>query len=189
MNVEHTLRLLWFCVSALCDWLPKLASATLSSKGSQNQNQLLLARAQFPALGNELLRILIGSLRCIRPLWLGRVFTLIAFTTGHVPPEVPQILINREPLRHMTFDVELLGDCDVIISELCQRLGGDWNSLLDGSEIPGLERQPLSTEERMTIGEECQEVKSEDLRQDSDQVFLDNSNNPLIINTNNTVQS
>lgn len=83
----------------------------------------------------------------------------------------------------MTFDVELLGDCDVIISELCQRLGGDW------TEIPGLERQPLSTEERKTIGEECQEVKSEDLRQDSNQVLLDNSNNSLIINTNITVQS
>ena len=34
-----------------------------------------------------------------------------------------QILINREPLPHLNFDVELLGDCDVIVSELCSRLG------------------------------------------------------------------
>ena len=36
------------------------------------------------------------------------------------------MLINREPLKHLTFDVELLGDCDVIIGELCKRLGCDW---------------------------------------------------------------
>ena len=35
-----------------------------------------------------------------------------------------QILINREPLPHMNFDVELLGDCDVIVSQLCAKL--DW---------------------------------------------------------------
>ena len=33
-----------------------------------------------------------------------------------------QILINREPLPHLNFDVELLGDCDIIVSELCSRL-------------------------------------------------------------------
>ena len=91
--------------------------------------------------------------------------------TGHVPPEVPQILINREPLRHMTFDVELLGDCDVIISELCQRLGGDWKSLLDGSEIPGVEKRPLSREEEDRTWEEQQGARSEGLGSlDCDQV-------------------
>ena len=65
---------------------------------------------------------------------------MASFTAGHVPPEVPQVLINREPLRHMTFDVELLGDCDVVISELCQRLGGSWNSLLDDCNMPNVER-------------------------------------------------
>lgn len=34
-------------------------------------------------------------------------------------------MINRESLKHVTFDVELLGDCDVIIKELCNRLGWD----------------------------------------------------------------
>lgn len=69
-------------------------------------------------------------------------------TAGHVPPEVPQVLINREPLRHMTFDVELLGDCDVIISELCQRLGGTWTSLLDDFESPCVQRGRRSSPEK-----------------------------------------
>lgn len=48
---------------------------------------------------------------------------------GSVPHEVPQVLINREPLLHLNFDVELLGDCDVIVNELCHRLGGDFEQL------------------------------------------------------------
>ena len=49
-----------------------------------------------------------------------------AICVGILDDEVPQVLINREPLKHLTFDVELLGDCDVIIGELCRRLGSDW---------------------------------------------------------------
>lgn len=45
---------------------------------------------------------------------------------GHVPPHVPQILINRTPVVHMgQFDVQLLGESDIIVQELCRRLG--WN--------------------------------------------------------------
>lgn len=39
---------------------------------------------------------------------------------------IPQVLINREPLSHMTFDVELIGYSDVIVAELCRRLGQGW---------------------------------------------------------------
>lgn len=42
---------------------------------------------------------------------------------------MPQVLINREQLPHLNFDVELLGDCDGIINELCNRLGGDFEQL------------------------------------------------------------
>ena len=31
-------------------------------------------------------------------------------------------MINRERLLHKTFDIELLGNCDVIVKELCRRL-------------------------------------------------------------------
>ena len=44
----------------------------------------------------------------------------------------------------MTFDVELLGDCDAIITEMCQRLGGTWNNLLEGVEIPDVKRRPCA---------------------------------------------
>ena len=50
----------------------------------------------------------------------------ILIIVGILDEGVPQVLINREPLKHLTFDVELLGDCDVVIAELCRRLGSDW---------------------------------------------------------------
>ena len=98
--------------------------------------------------------------------------TIFWFTTGHLPPEVPQILINREPLRHMTFDVELLGDCDVIITELCQKLGGAWNNLLEGVEIPDVERRPLSRNEENATGEMHQGVNFEEIQR-SEQVHTE----------------
>lgn len=66
------------------------------------------------------LLIVIGSSLKVKP---------VALIPSSIPPEVPQILINREPLPHMTFDVELLGDCDVIVQELCHRLGQNWNEI------------------------------------------------------------
>ncbi|XP_014375946.1 NAD-dependent protein deacetylase sirtuin-1 isoform X2 [Alligator sinensis] len=66
------------------------------------------------------LLIVIGSSLKVRP---------VALIPSSIPHEVPQILINREPLPHLHFDVELLGDCDVIINELCQRLSGEYTEL------------------------------------------------------------
>eukprot|EP00092_Neocalanus_flemingeri_P035988 GFUD01039186.1.p1 GENE.GFUD01039186.1~~GFUD01039186.1.p1 ORF type:complete len:660 (-),score=191.77 GFUD01039186.1:211-2190(-) len=65
------------------------------------------------------LLIVIGSSLKVRP---------VALIPSSLPPEVPQILINREPLPHCTFDVELLGDCDSIINQLCLMLGEGWAS-------------------------------------------------------------
>ncbi|OAD74999.1 hypothetical protein PHYBLDRAFT_98431, partial [Phycomyces blakesleeanus NRRL 1555(-)] len=44
---------------------------------------------------------------------------------SQIPHSVPQILINRTPITHMTFDVQLLGESDVIVNELCRLL--DWD--------------------------------------------------------------
>jgi len=55
------------------------------------------------------------------------VFTIVF--ADSLPSSVPQVLINREPLRHLNFDVELLGDCDVIVNELCHHLGGHFSEL------------------------------------------------------------
>lgn len=56
------------------------------------------------------LLVVIGSSLKVRP---------VALIPSSLPAHVPQILINREPLPHCHFDVELLGDCDVIINHLC----------------------------------------------------------------------
>ncbi|KAI9246500.1 DHS-like NAD/FAD-binding domain-containing protein [Phascolomyces articulosus] len=50
-----------------------------------------------------------------------------------IPHSVPQVVINRTPITHMTFDVQLLGDCDVIVPELCRLLGWD----LRHHKLPG----------------------------------------------------
>jgi len=65
------------------------------------------------------LLIVIGSSLKVRP---------VALIPSSLPPEVPQILINREPLPHCNFDVELLGDCDSIINQICLMLGEDWTN-------------------------------------------------------------
>uniref|UniRef100_UPI00398F8A19 NAD-dependent protein deacetylase sirtuin-1 isoform X2 n=1 Tax=Pristiophorus japonicus TaxID=55135 RepID=UPI00398F8A19 len=63
------------------------------------------------------LLIVIGSSLKVRP---------VALIPSSIPHHVPQVLINREPLNHLNFDVELLGDCDVVINELFHRLGGEF---------------------------------------------------------------
>ncbi|KAH8170975.1 sir2 family protein [Sarocladium implicatum] len=40
-----------------------------------------------------------------------------------LPPHIPQVYISRQPVSHINFDIDLLGDCDVVVSELCRRLG------------------------------------------------------------------
>ncbi|KAG1676272.1 NAD-dependent protein deacetylase sirtuin-1 [Nymphon striatum] len=66
------------------------------------------------------LLIVIGSSLKVRP---------VALIPNSIPAHVPQILINREPLENLNFDVELLGDSDVIVNELALRLGTDWSNL------------------------------------------------------------
>ncbi|AEO64250.1 17b47ef5-ac06-40e1-893e-5801d4d3fa42 [Thermothielavioides terrestris] len=42
-----------------------------------------------------------------------------------LPPHVPQIYVSRTPVSHVNFDIDLLGDCDVVVAELCRRAGWD----------------------------------------------------------------
>ncbi|KAF2761669.1 DHS-like NAD/FAD-binding domain-containing protein [Pseudovirgaria hyperparasitica] len=44
---------------------------------------------------------------------------------NYIPHEIPHILISREPVKHIEFDINLLGDCDPIVAELCRRAGLD----------------------------------------------------------------
>jgi NAD+-dependent protein deacetylase SIR2 len=43
----------------------------------------------------------------------------------YLPPHIPQIYISRTPVAHVEFDVDMLGDCDVVVAELCRRAGWD----------------------------------------------------------------
>lgn len=50
----------------------------------------------------------------------------VADIVDKVPADVPQILINRDPIHHCNFDISLLGYCDDVAAYLCNRLGADW---------------------------------------------------------------
>ncbi|KAI2469644.1 SIR2-domain-containing protein [Annulohypoxylon bovei var. microspora] len=45
----------------------------------------------------------------------------------YLPPHIPQIYISRTPVTHINFDIDLLGDCDVVVAELCRRAGWSLN--------------------------------------------------------------
>ena len=47
----------------------------------------------------------------------------VSEVVGFLPRETPQVYISRESCAHVDFDVDLLGDCDVVVAELCRRLG------------------------------------------------------------------
>ena len=42
---------------------------------------------------------------------------------NYLPHDVPHIYISREPIEHVNFDIQLLGDCDHVVFELCRRAG------------------------------------------------------------------
>lgn len=56
------------------------------------------------------LLIVIGSSLKVRP---------VALIPSSIASDIPQILINREKLDQFTFDVELLGNSDDIINQVC----------------------------------------------------------------------
>ncbi|CZT07932.1 related to sirtuin 5 and related class III sirtuins (SIR2 family) [Rhynchosporium agropyri] len=41
----------------------------------------------------------------------------------YLPSEIPQIYISRTPISHINFDIDMLGDCDIVVTELCRRAG------------------------------------------------------------------
>jgi NAD-dependent histone deacetylase SIR2 len=51
----------------------------------------------------------------------------------YLPANIPQMYISRTPVSHVNFDVDMLGDCDVVVTELCRRAGWD----LKHEMVPG----------------------------------------------------
>lgn len=45
----------------------------------------------------------------------------------YLPSSIPQMYISREPVSHVNFDIDMLGDCDIVVAELCRRAGWDLN--------------------------------------------------------------
>jgi NAD-dependent histone deacetylase SIR2 len=45
----------------------------------------------------------------------------------YLPSTIPQMYISREPVSHVNFDIDMLGDCDIVVAELCRRAGWDLN--------------------------------------------------------------
>lgn len=43
----------------------------------------------------------------------------------YLPSNIPQMYISRTPVSHVNFDIDMLGDCDIVVEELCRRAGWD----------------------------------------------------------------
>lgn len=84
----------------------------------------------------------------------------VADVPSIIPSTVPQIYISRtvclysgifcmheaninQPVSHIGFDIDLLGDSDVVVSELCRRAGWD----LKHSMIPEDQKVDIAQEE------------------------------------------
>ncbi|KAK3316360.1 NAD-dependent histone deacetylase-like protein [Apodospora peruviana] len=85
-----------------------------------------------------------------------------------LPPRIPQIYISRTPVSHVNFDIDLLGDCDVVVSELCRRAG--WaldhemipkDQVVETTTVEGYESRHIFTPKGSQSQEVKQEVKQE----------------------------
>jgi len=47
----------------------------------------------------------------------------VSEVVAYLPPHVPQMYISMTPVTHVNFDIDMMGECDVIVSELCRRAG------------------------------------------------------------------
>lgn len=48
--------------------------------------------------------------------------TPVSEIVSWLPSHIPQIYVSRQAVTHINFDIDLLGDCDVVVAELCRRL-------------------------------------------------------------------
>ncbi|KAK0397835.1 hypothetical protein QR680_002293 [Steinernema hermaphroditum] len=84
------------------------------------------------------LLIVMGSSMKVQPVGL---------VPTSLPPEVPQILINRETLNcRSEFDVQLLGNCDIIVSHLCSLLGGRFKEQIQQEAKVDCDLTPIDAE-------------------------------------------
>ncbi len=63
----------------------------------------------------------------------------------YLPDNIPQMYISRTPVAHVEFDIDMLGDCDVVVAELCRRAGWD----LQHEMIPQDQKVDVETHEAL----------------------------------------
>ncbi|KAH7110833.1 DHS-like NAD/FAD-binding domain-containing protein [Dendryphion nanum] len=78
-----------------------------------------------------------------------------------LPANVPQIYISRDPIHHINFDINLLGDSDTVVAELARRAGWD----LQHKMLPKEQKVEVVTvdeyERRHTVKVQASEPKAE----------------------------
>lgn len=70
--------------------------------------------------------------------------TPVSEIVNWLPAHIPQIYVSRQTVSHINFDIDLLGDCDVVVSELCRQL--DWP--LEHEMIPEDQKIHIRTDEQ-----------------------------------------
>ncbi|CAD6198106.1 unnamed protein product [Caenorhabditis auriculariae] len=103
------------------------------------------------------LLVVIGSSMKVRPV------CLIPY---NIAPDVPQILINREPLSTYRADIELLGNCDDIVSEICLALGGQFSEMIDSDNA--MRKRYTEFEKMMLEEDKSQEDEEEEGKEEED---------------------
>ncbi|KAL2755930.1 hypothetical protein ACRALDRAFT_2042173 [Sodiomyces alcalophilus JCM 7366] len=69
--------------------------------------------------------------------------TPVSEIVSWLPPHVPQICISLEPITHINFDIDLVGECDVVVAELCRRAG--WtlrHDMVPDGQVVDIESEP-----------------------------------------------
>ena len=88
-----------------------------------------------------------------------------------IPASVPQVLINKDPVKHAEFDLSLLGLCDDVAALVAQKCGWDiphhkWNDLKSKEFVADeVERGIYNVYPKQTATEEAASAKNLPLQQ------------------------
>ena len=88
-----------------------------------------------------------------------------------IPASVPQVLINKDPVKHAEFDLSLLGLCDDVAALVAQKCGWDiphhkWNDLKSKEFVADeVEREIYNVYPKQTTTEEAASAKNLPLQQ------------------------
>uniref|UniRef100_A0A8R1HL65 NAD-dependent protein deacetylase sir-2.1 n=1 Tax=Caenorhabditis japonica TaxID=281687 RepID=A0A8R1HL65_CAEJA len=124
--------------------------------------------------------VVIGSSLKVRP---------VALIPHCVGKDVPQILINRESLPHYKADIELLGNCDDIIRDICFSLGGPFSDMISEydsvsvskqAQVSRTKRQLITQEEFLNLCLKRKNGSNEPTDDEKDKIEEPNSKRPRL---------